>query len=156
MNARVSRHSASTWFLPTAMVMAIIAVCLAAVNLSAPQPASDARTVGEAFEGVAQKNSNAEHLHPGAQSGDRLVELASALGLPESSVPDNIFVPLIDQESKRNQLRQDLEDAVNAGVFTHNEANAVLTAFDLGYIQYPDSVSSVTEMTNIPTPPPNG
>lgn len=98
----------------------------------------DQRTVGEAVAGVAPNPAgHGPTATPSPYPGTRLVELAAALGLPESAVPNHALLLDENRAETRVYLEKLLEKSVTEGRITAGDIDPVLRAFDAGLIEVP-------------------
>lgn len=114
------------------------------------RPAEGTVTVGEAIAGTESATGAEAAETEGGESGEagtqqypgyRLVELASALGLPNGAVPDGAFEMGMSHDQARIYLMDLVNQAVTKGVLTPAEADGVLKAFEAGLVSAPVNIT---------------
>lgn len=127
------------------VVITVLAIALA-LHAASNRPAEGEVTVGDAMSGI-QPASEAEESEAASGTGVpenpgyRLVELASALGLPNGSVPDGAMEIGMDRDEARVYLMELVNKAVIKGVLTPVEADGVIKAFEAGLITAPVNIT---------------
>ena len=127
------------------VVITVLAIALA-LHAASNRPAEGEVTVGDAMAGI-QPASEAEESDEAAGAGApenpgyRLVELASALGLPNGAVPDGAMEIGMDRDEARVYLMELVNKAVIKGVLTPVEADGVIKAFEAGLITAPVNIT---------------
>lgn len=112
------------------VVITVLAIALA-LHAASNRPAEGEVTVGDAMSGI-QPASEAEESEAASGTGVpenpgyRLVELASALGLPNGAVPDGAMEIGMDRDEARVYLMELVNKAVIKGVLTPVEADGVI------------------------------
>lgn len=138
------------WLLAAVLLVALIAAL--AWHATGPHAHGNTHTVGEAVDGIAN-GSRDQGSSSGGQSGAansngeasavppnyRIKELAAALGIPESSMPQTAWSLDPRREQTRGYLSSLLRTAVEAGNITSADAETILKAFDLGFVDAPAS-----------------
>lgn len=131
------------------VVITVLAIALA-LHAASDRPAEGEVTVGDAMAGI-QPASEAEESEAAAGAGAsenpgyRLVELASALGLPNGAVPDGAMEIGMDRDEARFYLMELVNKAVIKGVLTPVEADGVIKAFEAGLITAPVNITEDDE-----------
>ncbi|MGO3270388.1 hypothetical protein, partial [Corynebacterium casei] len=131
------------------VVITVLAIALA-LHAASNRPAEGEVTVGDAMSGI-QPASEAEESDEAAGAGApenpgyRLVELASALGLPNGAVPDGAMEIGMDRDEARVYLMELVNKAVIKGVLTPVEADGVIKAFEAGLITAPVNITEDDE-----------
>ncbi|MGO2827788.1 MAG: hypothetical protein ACTIA3_09765 [Corynebacterium casei] len=127
------------------VVITVLAIALA-LHAASNRPAEGEVTVGDAMSGI-QPASEAEESEAASGTGVpenpgyRLVELASALGLPNGAVPDGAMEIGMDRDEARVYLMELVNKAVIKGVLTPVEADGVIKAFEAGLITAPVNIT---------------
>ncbi|MDN5729767.1 hypothetical protein [Corynebacterium casei] len=131
------------------VVITVLAIALA-LHAASNRPAEGEVTVGDAMAGI-QPASEAEESEAASGTGVpenpgyRLVELASALGLPNGAVPDGAMEIGMDRDEARVYLMELVNKAVIKGVLTPVEADGVIKAFEAGLITAPVNITEDDE-----------
>ncbi|MDN5800470.1 MAG: hypothetical protein L0H45_10620 [Corynebacterium casei] len=131
------------------VVITVLAIALA-LHAASNRPAEGEVTVGDAMSGI-QPASEAEESEAASGTGVpenpgyRLVELASALGLPNGAVPDGAMEIGMDRDEARVYLMELVNKAVIKGVLTPVEADGVIKAFEAGLITAPVNITEDDE-----------
>lgn len=131
------------------VVITVVAVAFILHGMS-NRPAEGTVTVGEAIAGTESATGAEAAETEGGESGEegtqqypgyRLVELASALGLPNGAVPDGAFEMGMSHDQARIYLMDLVNQAVTKGVLTPAEADGVLKAFEAGLVSAPVNIT---------------
>ncbi|CCE54539.1 MAG: hypothetical protein ACTH3N_07455 [Corynebacterium casei] len=127
------------------VVITVLAIALA-LHAASNRPAEGEVTVGDAMSGIqpaseAEESEEASGTGVPENPGYRLVELASALGLPNGAVPDGAMEIGMDRDEARVYLMELVNKAVIKGVLTPVEADGVIKAFEAGLITAPVNIT---------------
>ncbi|MGP4984036.1 hypothetical protein ACTXIT_09240 [Corynebacterium casei] len=131
------------------VVITVLAIALA-LHAASNRPAEGEVTVGDAMSGIqpaseAEESEEASGTGVPENPGYRLVELASALGLPNGAVPDGAMEIGMDRDEARVYLMELVNKAVIKGVLTPVEADGVIKAFEAGLITAPVNITEDDE-----------
>lgn len=131
------------------VVITVLAIALA-LHAASNRPAEGEVTVGDAMSGIqpvseAEESEAASGTGVPENPGYRLVELASALGLPNGAVPDGAMEIGMDRNEARVYLMELVNKAVIKGVLTPVEADGVIKAFEAGLITAPVNITEDDE-----------
>lgn len=133
------------------VVITVLAIAFA-LHQSSNRPVEGTVTVGDAVAGSQPANQGAqaeesEDTKPSENPGYRLVELASALGLPNGAVPEGAIEMGMSQDQARLYLMQLVNKAVADGELTPVEADGVLKAYEKGIVNAPVNITDGEENT---------
>lgn len=120
-------------------VVAVISAAAVGLVVAARSNTTDKVTVSEAIVRMLDQpaGQRGEDIHIGRPPAYRVKELAEALGVPESSLPQGALAIQPQRAQSRAFLESLLVTAIDNGSISEADAEVIMRAFDLGLVDIP-------------------